>query len=66
MFRQWPGLLVDFVFPTVDSNEAPIREASTKHVDKYIAICDGTRLRTTLMGGTSPINCGSMPTKTLL
>ena len=37
MFGHRPGLLVDFVFPTIGSNEAPIREASTKHVDEYIA-----------------------------
>ena len=47
MFGQWPRLLLDFVFPTVGSNEAPIREASAKHVDVYVAsIWD--RLRTTL------------------
>ena len=41
------GLLVNFVFPTVCSNEAPTREASVRHVDKYVAsVCD--RLRTTL------------------
>ena len=37
MFGQWPRLLVDFVFPTVASNEAPSREASAKSVDRYIA-----------------------------
>ena len=47
MFRQWPRLLVNFVFPIIGSNEAPIREASAKHVDVYIAsIWD--RLRTAL------------------
>ena len=47
MFGQWPILLVDFVFPTVGSNKAPMREASTKCVDMYIApIWD--RLRTAL------------------
>ena len=41
------GTLVDFLFPTIGSSEAPTREASTKHVDKYVAsIWD--RLRTTL------------------
>ena len=33
MFGQWPRFLVNFVFPTVGSNEAPMREASAKHVD---------------------------------
>ena len=47
MFRWWPRLLVNFVFPTIGSNEAPMRGASTKCVDKYIAsIWD--RLRRTL------------------
>ena len=47
MIRCRPRLLVDFVFPTIGSNEAPTREASAKHVDVYIAsIWD--RLRTTL------------------
>ena len=47
MFGHRPRLLVNFVFPTIGSNEAPMREASTKHVDVYIAsVWD--RLRTTL------------------
>ena len=37
MFRCRPRLPADFVFPTVGSNEAPTREASTKCVDVYIA-----------------------------
>ena len=42
-----PRLPVDFVFPTIGSNEAPIWEASAKHVDMYItSIWD--RLRTAL------------------
>ena len=47
MFGHRPRLSVNFVFPTIGSNEAPTREASTKHVDVYVAsIWD--RLRTTL------------------
>ena len=47
MFGRWPRLLADFVFPTIGSNEAPMREASAKHVDVYVAsIWD--RLRTAL------------------
>ena len=47
MFGCRPRLLVDFVFPTIGSNEAPMREASAKHVDVYVAsILD--RLRTAL------------------
>ena len=37
MFGQWPRLPVDFVFPTIGSNEAPTREASAGSVDLYIA-----------------------------
>ena len=47
MFRQRPRLLVDFYFPTIGSNEAPMREASTKHVDEYVASVQD-RLRTAL------------------
>ena len=47
MFGCRPRLPVDFFFPTIGSSEAPMREASAKHVDKYVAsIWD--RLRTTL------------------
>ena len=37
MFGQWPRLLVDFVFPTVGSCKAPMREASARKVNTYIA-----------------------------
>ena len=37
MFGRQPRLLVDFIFPTVGSNEAPTREASTRSVDVYVA-----------------------------
>ena len=37
MFGQWPRLPVNFVFPTFGSNEAPIREASARSVDVYVA-----------------------------
>ena len=47
MFGCRPRLPVDFVFPTVGSNEAPMREPSAKCVDVYIAsVWD--RLRTAL------------------
>ena len=47
MFGHRPRLPVKFVFPTFGSNEASTREASTKHVDMYVAsVWD--RLRTTL------------------
>ena len=36
-FGQWPRLPVDFVFPTVGSDEAPMREASARNVDVYVA-----------------------------
>ena len=47
MFGQWPRLPVNFVFPTVGSNEAPTREPSIRHVDKYVA-SKWDRLRTAL------------------
>ena len=37
MFGWQPRLPVDFVFPTVSSNKAPMREASTRSVDVYVA-----------------------------
>ena len=47
MFGSWPRLPVDFYFTTIGSNEAPMREASMKHVGKYIASVQ-ERLRTSL------------------
>ena len=47
MFRCRPRLLVNFVFPTIGSNEVPTREASTKCVDVYVASIQN-RLMTTL------------------
>ena len=38
MFGRWPRLLVDFVFPTIGSNEAPMREASARNVDVYMLL----------------------------
>ena len=47
MFGWRHRLLGNFYFPTIGSTEAPMREASSKHVDEYIAsVWD--RLRTTL------------------
>ena len=37
MFGRWPRFPVNFVFPTVGSSEAPMREASTRKVDTYVA-----------------------------
>ena len=37
MFGWWPRLLVDFVFPTIGSNKAPMREASARSLDMYTA-----------------------------
>ena len=67
MFGQEPRLLVDFVFLTIGSNEAPpMGEASAKHVDVYIASVND-RLRTIPpVGGANPINCRSMQTETVL
>ena len=37
MFGWWLRLPVNFVFPTIGSNEAPTREASARNVDVYVA-----------------------------
>ena len=37
MFGQLPRLPVNFIFPTVGSSEAPVREASARKVDTYVA-----------------------------
>ena len=37
MFGQQLGSRLTFVFPTIGSNEAPMREASTRNVDVYVA-----------------------------
>ena len=37
MFGRQPRLLVNFVFPTIGSSEAPMREAFARKVDTYIA-----------------------------
>ena len=47
MFGWQPRLPVDFVFPTIGSNEAPTIEASAKCVDVYIGFVRD-RLRTAL------------------
>ena len=47
VWTAWPRLPVDFVFPTVGSSEAPMREASARKVDTYIASVRD-RLRSTL------------------
>ena len=47
MFGQWPRLPVDFIFPTIGSNEAPMGETSARSVDVYVASVRD-RLRSTL------------------
>ena len=49
MFGQWPRLPVNFVFPTIGSSKAPMREASTRKVDTYVASVRG-QLRSALRG----------------
>ena len=39
MFGFRPRLLVDFYFPTFSSTDVPMRDASTKHVHKYVGNC---------------------------
>ena len=40
MFGWWPRLLVDFIFPTVGRNEAPMRETSTRSVACVCSFCE--------------------------
>ena len=47
MFGHWPRLLVNFIFPTIGSNKAPMREASARSVDMYVTSVRD-RLRSTL------------------
>ena len=47
MFGQWPRLLVNFIFPSIGSNKAPMREASARSEDVYVASVRD-RLRSTL------------------
>ena len=64
MFGQRPRLQVNFYFPTFRNAEAPMREASAKHVDEYVAsvqVTEDCPLR-----GTDPIDSRSMPTKMVL
>ena len=46
-FGWQPRLLADFIFPTIGSKKAPMREASSSSVDAYVAPVWG-RLRSTL------------------
>ena len=48
MFRWWPRLPVNFVFPTIGSNEALTREASARNVDVHVASVHRDQLRSTL------------------
>ena len=47
MLGWWPRLLGNFYFPNIGSSEVPMREASAKHVDEYVASVQ-ERSRTTL------------------
>ena len=47
MFEWWPRLPINFICPTVSSIEAPMREASARSVDVYVASVRD-RLRSTL------------------
>ena len=65
MFGQRPRLSVDFHFPTFRSAEAPMREASAKHVDEYVATVSD-QLRTALQEGSSLIDNRSPTTEMVL
>ena len=47
MFRQRPRLPVNFIFPTIGSNKAPMRESSIRSVDVYV-VSVRDRLRSAL------------------
>ena len=64
-FAWRPRPLVDFYFPTIGISKAPMREASAKHVDEYVASV-WERLRTTLWEAQDQSTAGSMPTKMVL
>ena len=65
MFGCRPRLLVNFVFPTIGSNEIPTREASAKHVDVYLtSVWD--RLRTTLWEAQAQLVVEACRTETVL
>ena len=65
MFGQQPRLPVNFVFPTIGSNKAPMREASARSVDVYVASVQD-QLRSTLQGDACPIDHRSMPAEMVL
>ena len=66
MFERWPRLPVNFIFPTVGSNEAPMREASARSVDVYVASVRD-QLRSALQEVHRPNQLhGSMPTEMVL
>ena len=62
MFGCRPRPPVNFYFPTIGGSKAPMREASAKCVDDYVASV-WVRLRTALLGGASPIDHRSMLNK---
>ena len=62
MFGRWPRLPVDFVFPTVGSNKAPTREASTRKVESYVASVRD-QLRSTLREAEAQSTAGAWQQK---
>ena len=65
MFGQWPRLPVDFVFPTIGSSEAPMREASARKVENLCSICERL-IEEHPEGGTGPIDHRGTLTKAVL
>ena len=65
MFGQGPRLLVNFVFPTIGSNEAPMKEASARNVDVYVASVRD-QLRSTLQEAQAQSTAEECQQKTVL
>ena len=65
MFGRWPRLPVDFIFPTVGSSEAPMREASTRESGYLCSICERP-IEDCPEGGTGPIDHRGTLTETVL
>ena len=62
MFGQWPRLPVDFIFPTVGSNEAPHERGLHQESGYLCSICERP-IEECPEGGAGPINCRGTPKK---
>ena len=65
MFRQWPRLQVNFVFPTSGSNEAPQKRGLHQESGYLHSICERL-IEEQPVGGAGPINHRGTSTKVVL